>query len=188
MAVEKIKIDLREHIDDGVADADNVESGTGHERSGNSPRLLAGAGPLRKRLRACAGGVMVARMLRFMAPILALALAACASAAGPAPVSASHRPQAAQRVRADPTAALLRAGAADAINIAEARSMFGAPDVERRDGAGVLMVWTLPSCALTLGFVGERLQSVTPGPRRTDDPAPALQTCIAEARARAPQS
>jgi len=132
---------------------------------------------------------MVAGMFRTPALALSALLAACATAPGPAPVSAVHRPAtAAPRAQPDPTTALLRAGTADAIGIAEARALFGPPDVERRDGAGALLVWTLPSCALTLGFVGERLQSVTPGPRRTGDPAPSLQACVAEARARTPSS
>lgn len=87
-------------------------------------------------------------------------------------------------VRADPTTALLRAGTADAITTAEARSLFGPPDVDRRDGAGALLVWTFPTCALTLGFANDRLRTVEPGPRRTGEAAPTLQACIAEARTR----
>ena len=66
--------------------------------------------------------------------------------------------------------------------------MFGPPDVERRDGAGALLVWTLPSCALTLGFANDRLRTVEPGPRRTGEMAPTLQACVTEARARAATS
>lgn len=128
-------------------------------------------------------------MLRLSCLLLAATLGACATAAGPAPVNASQRPVAATvRARPDPSTALLRAGTADAIGVAEAKAMFGPPDVERRDGAGALLVWTLPTCALTLGFANERLQTVTPGPRRTGDPAPSLQACVAEARARGPSS
>lgn len=130
-------------------------------------------------------------MLRLSSLLLAAALSACATAPGPAPVSTAPRPVASAahtRARPDPSSVLLRAGTADAIGIAEAKAMFGAPDVERRDGAGALLVWTLPSCALTLGFANERLQTVTPGPRRTGDPAPSLQACAAEARARGPSS
>ncbi|MDX2235268.1 MAG: hypothetical protein NW200_12290 [Hyphomonadaceae bacterium] len=120
----------------------------------------------------------------------ALVLASCA-ATGPAPVGAGgpRRPvAAAPSARLDPAAALLRPGAADATTIAEARAMFGPPDVDRRDGVGALQVWTLPTCALTLGFANDRLRTVEPGPRRTGAPAPSLQTCIAEARARAAAS
>jgi hypothetical protein len=126
-------------------------------------------------------------MLRFASLVLAAALSACATAPpGAAPIaSASHRPAAASRAASDPATALLRAGTASAMTIADARALFGAPDVERRDGAGALLVWTLPTCALTLGFANDRLQTVTPGPRRTGDPAPSLQTCTTEARARA---
>lgn len=108
----------------------------------------------------------------------------------PAPVSGAAVPRRAPApaLRSDPATALLRAGTADAITIAEARALFGAPDVERHDGVGALLVWTTPGCALTLGFANGRLRSVDPGPRRTGDPAPALQTCIAETRQRAPAS
>lgn len=108
---------------------------------------------------------------------------------GPAPVSSGvsgrSAPSASARgARLDPATALLRAGTADAITSAEARALFGPPDVERRDGAGALMVWTLPTCALTLGFANDRLRSVEPGARRTGAAAPTLQACIAEARTR----
>lgn len=137
-------------------------------------------------------------MLRDAHPLLLallLALSACASSSGGAgvgvaPVSTGrHGPGPASRGRpTDPATALLRAGTGDAITTAEARAMFGAPDVDRRDGVGALLVWTLPTCALTLGFAHDRLQSVTPGPRRTGEAAPSLQTCLAEAHARAAAS
>ena len=117
-------------------------------------------------------------------------LAACATAS-PVPTSApmpnvarrGHAPPP-TRTRLDATNALLRAGTADAITAAEARALFGPPDVDRRDGIGALQVWTLPSCALTLGFANDRLRTVEPGPRRTGDATPSLQACIAEARTR----
>jgi hypothetical protein len=123
---------------------------------------------------------------RLLIGLAACLLAACASTA-PAPVSGAGRPRSSSQTphaRLDATTALLRAGTADAITIAQARALFGAPDVDRRDGVGALQVWTLPSCALTLGFANDRLRTVEPGPRRSGEPPPSLQTCIAEARSR----
>lgn len=123
---------------------------------------------------------------RLLCGVAALLLAACASGAPPPvrPVGAPRPVARAPQPRPDPTTALLRAGTADAITTTQARAMFGPPDIERRDGAGALLVWTLPSCALTLGFANDRLRTVEPGPRRTGDAAPSLQTCITEARGR----
>lgn len=117
----------------------------------------------------------------------ALLLAACASS-GPAPISTggAHRPppRATSAPRFDAAHALTRAGQSDAITTAQAKTLFGAPDVERRDGVGALMVWTTPGCALALGFANDRLATVEPGPRRTGDPAPSVAECLAELRAR----
>lgn len=114
-------------------------------------------------------------------------LSACASS-GPAPISTDGGARAPARTatapRLDAAHALSRAGQSDAITTAQARSLFGAPDVERRDGVGALMVWTTPGCALALGFANDRLATVEPGPRRTGDAAPSLAECLAELRAR----
>lgn len=121
-----------------------------------------------------------------LAPVLAAALAACASTA-PAPIAtgAAHRSRpAASAVRLDAANALSRAGAPDAISTAQARAIFGAPDVERRDGVGALMIWTTEGCALTLGFAHDRLSTVEAGPRRTGERAPGLPECLAQLRAR----
>jgi hypothetical protein len=127
-------------------------------------------------------------MRQTFAPILALLMAACAST-GPASIATGTagprvhgRPSPSARL--DVANALAGAGAANAITTAQARTMLGAPDVERRDGAGALMVWTTPGCALTLGFAGDRLKVVEPGPRRTGDRAPSIAECLAELRAR----
>lgn len=130
-------------------------------------------------------------MRKAIASILVLALAACASS-GPAPVSGGGSP-ARTRTHAPPAhldaaSALARAGTSDAITSAQAKTLFGAPDVERRDGVGALLVWTTPGCALTLGFANDRLRTVEPGPRRTGDAAPNVQQCLTELRARTPTS
>lgn len=128
-------------------------------------------------------------MRHAFALIPVLLLAACATA-GPAPVStgSASRPRThgAAPVRLDAASALARAGTADAITTAQARNLFGAPDVERRDGVGALMVWSMPGCALALGFANDRLRTVDPGPRRTGDRAPSVAECLAELRARTP--
>ncbi|MBT9444501.1 MAG: hypothetical protein IV086_02240 [Hyphomonadaceae bacterium] len=127
-------------------------------------------------------------MRQTFAPILAILLAACASS-GPAPISSGTsgprvhgRP--APSGRLDVANALASAGASNAITTAQARTLFGPPDVERRDGAGAMMVWTTPGCAFTLGFANDRLKLVEPGPRRTGDRAPSVPECLAELRAR----
>jgi hypothetical protein len=127
-------------------------------------------------------------MRQTLAPILALVLAACASS-GPAPISSGTagprvHSRSALSARLDVVNALASAGAANAITTAQARTLFGAPDVERRDGIGAMMVWTMPGCALTLGFANDRLKVVEPGPRRTGDRAPSVSECLAELRAR----
>ena len=67
--------------------------------------------------------------------------------------------------------------------------MLGAPDISRRDGAGAALTYRLDHCALLLIFTADthnamRLAEANPGPRRPADPAPALDQCVAEARAR----
>ncbi|MDZ4776235.1 MAG: hypothetical protein SGJ23_05555 [Alphaproteobacteria bacterium] len=118
-------------------------------------------------------------------------LAACATSS-PAPVSTGGSvrppPRTSTGPRLEAANALARAGAADAITTAQARTLFGAPDVERRDGIGALMIWTTPGCALALGFANDRLATVEPGPRRTGDRAPGIAECLAELRARAATS
>ena len=151
-------------------------------------------GRRRKRLRLPRGiGHGPAMRIRALTVALAALLAGCASGVVPAgPVGAPAGPvrgaRGAPAMSGDLTSVLLRAGTANAITTSQARQLLGPPDVERRDGAGALMVWTLPSCALTLGFANDRLRTVDPGPRRTGDPAPGLQTCVAEAHARTPVS
>lgn len=127
-------------------------------------------------------------MRPILAPTAALLLLSACAASSPAPVSAGvsarPAPRAAAGPRLEAANALARAGAADAITTAQARALFGAPDVDRRDGIGALMVWTTPGCALALGFANDRLVTVGPGPRRTGDRAPSVAECLAELRAR----
>ncbi|MBL8559547.1 MAG: hypothetical protein JNM47_12545 [Hyphomonadaceae bacterium] len=131
-------------------------------------------------------------MRPILAPMAALMLLAACASSNPAPISTGASARAPARTttapRLDAANALARAGAADAITTAQARALFGEPDVERRDGIGALMVWTTPGCALALGFAHDRLTTVEPGPRRTGDRAPGLTECLAEMRARSAQS
>jgi hypothetical protein len=124
------------------------------------------------------------------------ALAACATTTTSTPVSAGGAvsvPSAATTTATSPLRtsalqALAAPGTPGAATLAEVVRLLGAPDVERRDGAGALLTWRLDSCALVLGFAADRLSSVSPGPRRIGEAAPALETCIAEAQARIPTS
>ena len=125
--------------------------------------------------------------IRFLLFLASLATSGCASGVvDPSILRTGAPPPVRARTQApvDATTALLRAGTPDAISAAQARALLGPPDVERREGVGALLVWTGSSCALALGFAKDRLSTVEPGPRRTGDPAPGLQVCLAEIRAR----
>lgn len=127
-------------------------------------------------------------MRPILAPLAAIALLNACAASSPAPVSAGVSTPRAPAARLDAETALSRAGAPNAISTAQARALLGAPDVERRDGVGALMVWTTRGCALALGFANDRLATVEPGPRRTGEPAPSLAQCLGELRDRAATS
>jgi hypothetical protein len=119
--------------------------------------------------------------------LAALFVSACATPAVETPRPVAALPPAAPsatRAPLDAAAQLARAGQADAITPREAGMLLGPPDVERREGAGALLTWRLESCALVLSFTGDRLQSVSPGPRRSGAPAPSIETCVSEAQAR----
>ena len=132
--------------------------------------------------------------------LAALAVSACAAGA-PAPViDAQGRTGSAITpgqtrtagpaivVPADAVGALSRPGGADAITTRQAALMLGPPDVDRRDGAGALLTWRLPTCALVLGFANDRLISTAPAARQTGAPGPSLAQCVNEAQARRPRS
>jgi hypothetical protein len=84
----------------------------------------------------------------------------------------------------DALVVLQRAGQPNAPDSAGVRALIGAPDIVRQDGRGALMTWRLPSCALVLGFADNRLQTVDVSAPKAGAPAPALSTCVNEARAR----
>lgn len=127
--------------------------------------------------------------MRFVAPFAAtLLLAACATAPSPGP--AATGPQAGAPAYPSHVAQLLAsAGRADAPNRAEIDSALGAPDIERRDGAGMALTYRLRSCALLLVFTADarnemRLAEAHAGARQAGEPAPTLEQCAAEATQR----
>lgn len=134
--------------------------------------------------------------------VACLVLSACAS--GPAPGARSAGPGAqtfprsrgvtlTAGDRADPIAALRRAGAADAMTPEGARTLFGRAQVERMDGAGAMLTYRTPNCALVLVFAADRAGDLRLG--ATDAAArdqraqpPPFDQCVNEALARAAQS
>ncbi len=81
---------------------------------------------------------------------------------------------------------LASAGRADAPSRAELDRAFGAPDIERREGAGVALTYRLESCALLLLLTSDtrnemRLAEAHASARRAGEPAPSLEQCAAEA-------
>jgi hypothetical protein len=90
-------------------------------------------------------------------------------------------------------AAITRLSAADGApppTLREVEGLLGRPDITRYDGVGAILTWRLETCGLALVFAADqagerRLAAVSPA-RRTGQGAPVtLQTCVAEARARA---
>jgi hypothetical protein len=128
--------------------------------------------------------------MRFGALLVAtLLLAACATA------HPSSAPAAAVQPAGDPAHSsriaqlLASAGRADAPSRAEVDRAMGAPDIERRDGAGMALTYRLESCALLLLLTADarnemRLAEAHAGPRRAGEPAPTLEQCAAEATQR----
>jgi len=126
------------------------------------------------------------RKLLFAAMLL---LAGCAGGAS-APASGHARtPALSERDRGDPLGALRRAGAGDAVTLEGARALFGPADVERRDGAGAILTYRTPACALALLFAADgagvlRLGAAEIAARNQRAPAPPTEQCVAEAMAR----
>ena len=66
---------------------------------------------------------------------------------------------------------------------------LGAPDVDRREGAGAMLAWRLPGCALALGFATDgagrlRLRVAQADPPTLGGAAPTLAQCASQAQAR----
>lgn len=70
-----------------------------------------------------------------------------------------------------------------------AHTLFGTADVERVDGAGAILTYRTPSCALVLVFAADRAGDLRLGafdaaPRDQRAIRPALEACVTEALAR----
>ena len=118
-----------------------------------------------------------------------LALAACATAAPSAPSAGASAPAETPSYSSLATQLLASAGRADAPSRAELNRAFGAPDIERREGAGVALTYRLESCALLLLLTADarnemRLAEAHASARRAGEAAPSLDQCAAEAAAR----
>lgn len=136
-------------------------------------------------MRPIASGGMVAVMrLAFLSGALVV-LAACAATAPSAPTIGPSAPAEAPRYASLAAQLLASAGRADAPSRAELDHAFGAPDIERRDGAGVALTYRLESCALLLLLTADarnemRLAEAHASARRAGEPTPSLEQCAAE--------
>lgn len=129
--------------------------------------------------------------MRFLALLTAAALlAACATAAPPAPVTqVDVSAPAPAPVQSRVARLLAAAGSADAPTQGEVERALGPADISRRDGAGAALTYRLENCALLLLFAADarndmRLSEANPSARRAGGEAPSLEQCAAEASAR----
>jgi hypothetical protein len=114
-----------------------------------------------------------------------LALAACATTTPGAPSTQTTAPAEAPSYPSLAAQLLASAGRADAPSRAELDRAFGAPDIERREGAGVALTYRLESCALLLLMTADarnemRLAEAHPSARRAGEATPTLAQCAAE--------
>lgn len=129
-------------------------------------------------------------LMRVLISSAAILVSACATAPSP-PATADTTAPAAPTSLADSRAArlLAAAGQADAPTRAVIERELGQPDIARQEGQGLSLTYRLPSCALLLLFVADarndmRLEQAHVSARRTGDPLPSLERCVAEAGAR----
>lgn len=133
---------------------------------------------------------MVAGMRLVLVSAALLALSACATATPTAPAATETAPAAATPAASSRAAQLLAsAGRADAPSRPELERALGAPDIERREGAGVALTYRLESCALLLLLTADgrnemRLAEAHASARQAGAAAPSLEQCAAEAAAR----
>ncbi|QGZ97005.1 hypothetical protein DSM104635_03870 [Terricaulis silvestris] len=126
------------------------------------------------------------RAMRFIIPLVALALlAACETTTATAP-TATPTPTASAPASSRVGQMLATAGRDNAATQADVVRLLGAPDIERHEGAGTALTYRLENCALLLLFVADqrnamRLAEAHPSARRPSEPAPSLETCAAEA-------
>jgi hypothetical protein len=126
--------------------------------------------------------------MRLAIVLSAALLSACATTAPTASSNSASAPAAApQSSRA--AQLLASAGRADAASRADLDRALGAPDIERREGAGVALTYRLESCALLLLLTADarnemRLAEAHASPRRAGEAMPSLEQCAAEAAGR----
>jgi hypothetical protein len=103
------------------------------------------------------------------------------TAAAPAAITAAAPSRGAQL--------LASAGRADAASRDQLVRTLGAPDIERREGAGLTLTYRLENCALLLLLTADarnemRLAEAHATARRAGEAAPSLEQCAAEAAGR----
>ncbi len=128
--------------------------------------------------------------MRFL-PLAAASLAIAACAVAPAPPPTNPAPAETQSSPSLAAQLLAAAGRADAPSRAEIDRAFGAPDIERREGAGVALTYRLDTCALLLLMTADarnemRLAEAHASARQAGAAQPSLDQCAAESTARRP--
>ena len=131
---------------------------------------------------------MVTSMRFIVISAALLALGACATTTT-ASTSAAATTVVAPAAPSRAAQLLASAGRADAPSRAELDRVLGAPDIERREGAGVALTYRLESCALLLLMTADarnemRLAQAHASARRAGEAAPSLDQCAAEASRR----
>jgi hypothetical protein len=131
---------------------------------------------------------MVGAMRLALVSAALLLLGACATAAPPAQTPATPAP-AASPAQSRGAQLLASAGGAHAASRAELERALGAPDIERREGAGLALTYRLQTCALLLLLTADqrnemRLAEAHASARHPGEAAPTLDQCAAEAAGR----
>jgi hypothetical protein len=140
-------------------------------------------------LRLSESSGMVGAMRFALISAAVLALGACATTAPAASTSATPAPVAAPAASSRAAQLLASAGRENAASRADLDRVLGAPDIERREGAGVALTYRLESCALLLLLTANgrnemRLAEAHASARRAGEAAPSLEQCAAEASQR----
>lgn len=133
------------------------------------------------------------RAMRSPLLLLALAVAGCATTPPGSPLETPVAEVSLPAPAAPPSAALrlLRSAShdANAPTREEVVRVLGEPAIARQDGVGAALTYRLETCALLLLFEADaqnthRLTMVNISPRQPGAPAPSLEQCAAEVRAR----
>jgi hypothetical protein len=118
-----------------------------------------------------------------------LSLSACATTSTAVQTATAPESSAPAPAVSHAAQVLASAGRANAANRADLERALGAPDIERREGAGVALTYRLETCALLLLLTADgrnemRLAEAHPSARRPGEATPSVEQCVAEASQR----